>query len=183
MNTLVYWAARKAESFATALQQRGLVASGSAVVRKHIRIERSVVAQIPGKRGCKLLNVNWRLNPAEVKYVMNNSQAAAFNCDDAQPKGRLLLSQANAPGRTSRWILMRLSILGPPQKTIDKPERRPSGRAAVVLGRLVSHLYTLRRTPGSETTRSQHGKVPVLQVSIVKNLMANLEQQICEEEH
>ena len=56
-----------------------------------------------------------------------------------------------------------------------------SERAAVVLGRLVAHLHTLRRLSYSVATLLQQGELPNLQAAFVKELGTNLEQEICEE--
>jgi long-chain acyl-CoA synthetase len=76
---------RQADLLAGALERRGLVAGDIVVVRTQTRLEWSVIAQALAKLGCKLLGMNWRLTPVEVKYVLNNSKAAAIVCDDPDP--------------------------------------------------------------------------------------------------
>lgn len=75
-----------ADRLAGALEARGVVAGDLVVVRTHIRLEWSIVASALAKLGCRLLGMNWRLTPAEVRYVLNNSQAVALVCDDPAPE-------------------------------------------------------------------------------------------------
>ena len=82
------WNAR-ADRLAAALEARGLGAGDLVVVRTHIRLEWSVVAQALAKLRCRLLGMNWRLTPAETRYVLNNSQAVAVICDDEDPAALL----------------------------------------------------------------------------------------------
>ncbi|MCO5119705.1 MAG: AMP-binding protein [Burkholderiaceae bacterium] len=78
------WNAR-ADRLAAAFAARGLAAGDIVVVRTQIRLEWSVIAAALGKLGCRLLGMNWRLTPAEVRYVLNNSEAVAVICDDPSP--------------------------------------------------------------------------------------------------
>jgi len=80
---------RDANRLAHALALRGLGAGDIVVVRTQIRLEWLVIAAALGKLGCALLGMNWRLTPAEVSYVLNNSQANAILCDDADPRALL----------------------------------------------------------------------------------------------
>lgn len=56
----------------------------------------------------------------------------------------------------------------------------PDDRAAVALGRLATHLVTLRRLSKSVTAMLEAGVDPQLQASIVKDLGAVLEQEVPE---
>ncbi|MFJ4293173.1 class I adenylate-forming enzyme family protein [Cupriavidus sp. NPDC089707] len=85
------WAAldQAGNQLADALAERGLAAGDIVVVRTQIRLEWLVIASALGKLGCSLLGMNWRLTPAEVRHVMNNSRANAIFCDDADPAALL----------------------------------------------------------------------------------------------
>jgi len=84
--TLTYRAWNDAANrLANALASFGLVAGDIVVARTHIRIEWAILASAVGKLGGSLLGLNWRLTPAEVRYVLTNSQARALMCDDAEP--------------------------------------------------------------------------------------------------
>jgi long-chain acyl-CoA synthetase len=50
-----------------------------------IRPEWPIVAAAAGKLGVRILGLNWRLTPAEIRYVLANSGAHAIVCDDADP--------------------------------------------------------------------------------------------------
>ena len=75
----------RANRVANALAGRGIVAGDIVVVRTHIRIEWAILSVALGKLKCSLLGLNWRLTPAEVRYVLTNSGACALICDDAEP--------------------------------------------------------------------------------------------------
>ncbi|MEC3764525.1 MULTISPECIES: class I adenylate-forming enzyme family protein [Cupriavidus] len=85
------WAALDdhANRLAHALSARGLGRGDIVVVRTQIRLEWMAIAAACGKLGCSLLGMNWRLTPAEVRYVLNNSRANAIVCDDADPAALL----------------------------------------------------------------------------------------------
>jgi long-chain acyl-CoA synthetase len=72
---------RLAEGFAA----RGLVAGDVLVTRMQIRPEWPIASAAAGKLGLRLLGLNWRLTPAETRYVLTNSGAQAILCDDADP--------------------------------------------------------------------------------------------------
>src|SRR5258706_12207520 len=55
------------------------------VTRLQIRSEWPVISAALGKLGCRLLGLNWRLTPAETKYVLSNSGARVVICDDPEP--------------------------------------------------------------------------------------------------
>lgn len=74
-----------ADRVAHGLAKHGIVAGDIVVVRTHIRHEWNIVASALAKLGCSLLGLNWRLTPAEVRYVLTNSQAHALICDDVHP--------------------------------------------------------------------------------------------------
>ena len=72
---------------------------------------------------------------------------------------------------SSFWLLIELvRALG----------RDPSDAAAVALGRLTSHIMTLRRLSRSVAGMLQAGENPALQAALVKDLGALLEQEIPE---
>ena len=81
------WAAwnDEADRLAHGLKKRGIVAGDIVVTRLQIRKEWPVVSAALGKLGCRVLGLNWRLTPAETKYVLSNSGAHAILCDDADP--------------------------------------------------------------------------------------------------
>ena len=56
----------------------------------------------------------------------------------------------------------------------------PSERARIALGRIVAHLYTLRRLSRSVAGMLQAGANPALQAALVKDLGTTLEQEIPE---
>jgi long-chain acyl-CoA synthetase len=88
--TLSYrqWNAQ-ANAVAEALSQRGIGRGDVVVLRLQIRLEWAVIGAALGKLECSLLGLNWRLTPAEVQYVLANSAAVAFICDDPTPASLL----------------------------------------------------------------------------------------------
>jgi len=58
--------------------------------------------------------------------------------------------------------------------------RHPSDRASVAIGRIISHITTLRRLSQSVAGMLDRGENPSLQASIVKDLGATIEQEIPE---
>jgi len=106
INSAEYWAANKpdkvafvegdrtltwaqlnelANRFAQGLAARGVTSGDIVVVRTQIRIEWPVIAEALAKLGCSLLGLNWRLTPTETQYVLSNSGAHVFICDDPDP--------------------------------------------------------------------------------------------------
>ena len=75
----------EADRLAEGLARRGLVAGDILVTRMQIRAEWPIASAAAGKLGLKLLGLNWRLTPAETRYVLSNSGANAILCDDADP--------------------------------------------------------------------------------------------------
>jgi len=59
-------------------------------------------------------------------------------------------------------------------------QANPSERAQIALGRIVAHLYTLRRLSRSVAGMLQAGANPALQAALVKDLGTTLEQEIPE---
>ncbi len=92
-----------ADRVAAGLAAHGVVADDIVVLRTQIRIEWAILASALAKLGCRLLGLNWRLTPAETQYVLANSGARAFICDDADPA--LLL-----PALSGLPIQVRVSI-------------------------------------------------------------------------
>ncbi|MBV8684350.1 MAG: AMP-binding protein [Caulobacteraceae bacterium] len=74
-----------ANRLAEGLAARGLVAGDVLVTRMQIRPEWPIASAAAGKLGLRLLGLNWRLTPAETRYVLTNSGAHAILCDDADP--------------------------------------------------------------------------------------------------
>jgi long-chain acyl-CoA synthetase len=74
-----------ANRIANSLAARGIVAGDIVVMRTHIRMEWALIASALAKLGCSLLGLNWRLTPAEVQYVLDNSGAHVLVCDDNDP--------------------------------------------------------------------------------------------------
>jgi long-chain acyl-CoA synthetase len=76
----------EADRLAHGLKRRGIKPGDIVVTRLQIRKEWPVVSAALGKLGCRVLGLNWRLTPAETKYVLSNSSAHAIVCDDPDPK-------------------------------------------------------------------------------------------------
>jgi long-chain acyl-CoA synthetase len=75
----------EADRLAQGLRSRGLGLGDILVTRMQIRAEWPIVAAAAGKLGCRILGLNWRLTPAETRYVLTNSGAHAILLDDADP--------------------------------------------------------------------------------------------------
>jgi len=75
----------EADRLAEGLAARGLAAGDVLVTRMQIRPEWPIASAAAGKLGLRLLGLNWRLTPAETRYVLSNSGAHAILCDDADP--------------------------------------------------------------------------------------------------
>ncbi len=76
---------KQADRLAQGLANQGLNAGDIVAVRTQIRLEWAVISAALAKLGCRLLGTNWRLTPAELAYVLENSKAVAIICDDAEP--------------------------------------------------------------------------------------------------
>jgi long-chain acyl-CoA synthetase len=74
-----------ADRVAAGLERRGVQRGDIVVLRTQIRHEWAILASALAKLGCSLLALNWRLTPAETKYVLGNSGATVFVCDDPEP--------------------------------------------------------------------------------------------------
>ncbi|MGY2812080.1 class I adenylate-forming enzyme family protein [Bradyrhizobium sp. USDA 4506] len=106
LNTLEYWAHENPDAIglidgdcyltyaewneaanrvAEGLARLGVQSGDIVVLRTQIRREWAILASALAKSGCSLLGLNWRLTPGEVEYVLDNSGAAVFICDDADP--------------------------------------------------------------------------------------------------
>lgn len=77
---------RQADALAEGLAKRGVTAKDIIVTRLQIRKEWAIIASAAAKLGCAVLGLNWRLTPAETHYVLSNSKANVFICDDSDPK-------------------------------------------------------------------------------------------------
>jgi long-chain acyl-CoA synthetase len=75
----------EADALAHQLKRLGLTPGDVLVTRMQIRAEWPIVAAAAGKLGARILGLNWRLTPAETRYVLSNSGAHAIICDDADP--------------------------------------------------------------------------------------------------
>ncbi len=73
-----------------------------------------------------------------------------------------------------------LSTFGLLVALVKRLERHPSEAAITATGRIVAHLYTLRRLSRSVATMLAAGATPALQAALVKDLGTNFEQEICE---
>jgi len=74
-----------ANRVAAGLAARGVIRGDIVVLRTQIRHEWAILSAALGKLGCSLLAINWRLTPAETQYVLGNSGATVFVCDDTDP--------------------------------------------------------------------------------------------------
>jgi long-chain acyl-CoA synthetase len=79
----------KANSLANGMAAKGIVAGDIVVLRTQIRIEWPILGEALAKLGCSLLALNWRLTPTETQYVLSNSGAKVFVCDDEDPSALL----------------------------------------------------------------------------------------------
>jgi len=75
-----------ANRLAHGLKARGLEAGDVVAMRTQICADWAIFSAALSKLGCKLLGVNWRLTPVELKYVLQNSGANAIVCDDDDPQ-------------------------------------------------------------------------------------------------
>src|SRR5580658_3583078 len=75
----------EADRLADGLSRLGLAAGDVLVTRMQIRPEWPITGAAAAKLGCRILGLNWRLTPSEVRYVLSNSGAHAIICDDADP--------------------------------------------------------------------------------------------------
>ena len=78
-----------ADRVASAFAAHSLDGGDIVAVRTQIRLEWPIVSSALAKLGCKLLAVNWRLTADELRYVLANSGAVAFICDDKDPHALL----------------------------------------------------------------------------------------------
>lgn len=76
---------RQADNLAAAIKAFGVGAGDVVVARMHNRIEWAILHCALSKLSCTMLGLNWRLTAAEVAYILKNSKARAFFCDDAEP--------------------------------------------------------------------------------------------------
>ena len=86
-NRVVTWRGwnDEADRLAQGLARLGLEAGDVLVTRVQIRAEWPIISAAAGTLGCRLLGLNWRLTPAETRYVLANSGAQAIICDDPDP--------------------------------------------------------------------------------------------------
>lgn len=77
---------RQADNLAAAIQEAGIGKDDVVVARMHNRIEWAVLHCALSKLSCTMLGLNWRLTPSEVDYILENSAARAFFCDDENPQ-------------------------------------------------------------------------------------------------
>lgn len=84
---ILTWCAlnEQADRVAHGLRALGVEPGDIVVTRLQIRTEWPVISAALGKLGCRLLGLNWRLTPAETKYVLSNSGARVVICDDPNP--------------------------------------------------------------------------------------------------
>jgi long-chain acyl-CoA synthetase len=79
----------KANRLANGMAAKGVVAGDIVVLRTQIRIEWPILSEALAKLDCSLLALNWRLTPIETQYVLSNSGARVFVCDDEDPSALL----------------------------------------------------------------------------------------------
>lgn len=82
--TFAEWNA-KANRLANGFRAHGLGEGDIIVARTHTRIEWPIIQAAIGKIGGRMLVLNWRLTPPETQYILSDSGANAFICDDADP--------------------------------------------------------------------------------------------------
>jgi long-chain acyl-CoA synthetase len=75
----------QADRLAHGLRAYGVDAGDIIVARTHTRLEWPIIQAAVGKIGGRLLVLNWRLTPSEIRFVIGDSAAHAFLCDDANP--------------------------------------------------------------------------------------------------
>lgn len=74
-----------ADKLAHSLSARGIGANDIVVARLQNRIEWALLSAALAKLDSAMLGLNWRLTASEVRYILDNSGASAFVCDDADP--------------------------------------------------------------------------------------------------
>src|SRR5690606_18236654 len=73
----------QADRLATALHERGVRAGDIVGVRTRVRSEWPAIVHALTKLGASLLGINWRLTPAEVRFVLEDSRAVGLIADGA----------------------------------------------------------------------------------------------------
>jgi len=96
----------EADALAHRLRALGLAPGDVLVTRMQIRPEWPIVAAAAGKLGARILGLNWRLTPAETRFVLSNSGAHAIICDDVDPA-------ALAPALDGQGLKFAISIDAP----------------------------------------------------------------------
>ncbi|MCC8967092.1 AMP-binding protein [Bradyrhizobium sp. Pear76] len=79
----------RANAMANALAERGITHGDIVVVRLRTRTEWMLTQSALGKLGCRLLGLNWRLTPGEIRQMLTNTKVAALICDDSDPAALL----------------------------------------------------------------------------------------------
>jgi long-chain acyl-CoA synthetase len=74
-----------ADRVAAGLERHGVQRGDIVVLRTQIRLDWAILSSALAKLGCSLLALNWRLTAAETQYVLGNSGATVFICDDPEP--------------------------------------------------------------------------------------------------
>lgn len=74
-----------ADRVAAGLGRHGVRRGDIVVLRTQIRLDWAILSSALAKLGCSLLALNWRLTAAETQYVLGNSGATVFICDDPDP--------------------------------------------------------------------------------------------------
>ena len=120
-----------ADSLAEGLAGCGVRAGDIVVVRTQIRLEWAVIDAALAKLGCLLLGLNWRLTPAEVRYVLANSGARAVLCDDLDPAALAgafdateLVAAVSLDVRADGFHAYDDLVAGPPVRRISAAEPR-----------------------------------------------------------
>ncbi|GAB1269640.1 long-chain fatty acid--CoA ligase [Aurantivibrio infirmus] len=76
----------KANRLASALIAKGVDQQDIVVVRTQNCLEWPIIYAALAKIGCSVLGLNWRLTADEINYILVNSGARVFICDDKNPE-------------------------------------------------------------------------------------------------
>lgn len=84
----------QANALAEVMARSGVNADSVVVTRTQIRHEWAIIDAACAKLGSSVLGLNWRLTPTEVHFILSNSGADAFFCDDTDPAPLLPVLQS-----------------------------------------------------------------------------------------
>ncbi|GAB1258844.1 acyl-CoA synthetase [Aurantivibrio plasticivorans] len=80
---------QQADQVAHSLAKRGIGSEDIMVLRLQNSIEWCVLNAALSKLGAGVLGLNWRLTAKEIRFILENSGATAFACDDQSPEALL----------------------------------------------------------------------------------------------